>query len=55
VSGRIDGLKVQSQIVRHELTIVGCGTHIPLLPNELRGVPHVDGRRLLDGIFRISP
>jgi transposase len=25
----------------------------PLLPNKLRGVPRVDDRRVLNGIFRV--
>jgi transposase len=38
---------------RYDLTdFERCGTE-PLLPNKPRGVPRVDDRRVLNGIFRV--
>jgi transposase len=40
-------------MARYELTEFEWKTIQPLLPNEPRGVPRVDDRRVLNGIFRI--
>ena len=36
---------------RYDLTDFECRVIEPLLPNEPRGVPRVDDRRVLNGIF----
>jgi transposase len=40
-------------MARYELTDFEWKTIRPLLPNKPRGVPRVDDRRVLNGIFRI--
>ena len=37
--------------MRHELSDDEWVTIRPMLPNKARGVPRVDGRRVLNGIF----
>ncbi len=38
-------------MMRYDLTDVEWSVIEPLLPNKLRGVPRVDDRRVLNGIF----
>jgi transposase len=38
-------------MARYELTEFECKVVQPLLPNKPRGVPRVDDRRVLNGIF----
>jgi transposase len=37
--------------MRFELSDLGCGFIRPMLPNQPRGVPRVNDRRVLNGIF----
>ena len=40
---------------RYDRTEFEWKTIQPLLPNKPRGLPRVDDRRVLNGIFRVSP
>src|SRR5580692_10940039 len=41
----------ESRTMRYELTEYEWSTIRPILPNKARGVPRVDDRRVLNGIF----
>lgn len=36
---------------RHDLTDAECAIIQPLLPTRVRGMPHVDDRRVINGIL----
>jgi transposase len=50
-SGVIQGPKQEPRIMRYELSDVEWDVIKPMLPNKPRGVPRVDDRRVLKGIF----
>jgi transposase len=41
----------EHRIMRYELSDCECGVIKPMLPNKPRGIPRVDDRRVLNGIF----
>ena len=43
------------QIMRYELSDYEWSVIKPMLPNKPRGVPRVDDRRVLNGIFWVLP
>jgi Putative transposase of IS4/5 family (DUF4096) len=45
--------KMGSRIMRHELADHEWGATKPMLPDKPRGVPRVNDRRVLNGIFRV--
>jgi hypothetical protein len=45
--------KPEPRIIRYELTSYEWATAKPILPNKPRGVPRVNDRRVLNGIFRV--
>src|SRR5499425_1202358 len=47
----IQGPKLGTRIMRYELSDYEWTTIKPMLPNEPRGVPRVNDRRVLNGIF----
>ena len=47
----IQALKLEPQIMRYELTDREWAAIKPMLPNKPRGVPRVNDRRVLNGIF----
>jgi transposase len=47
----IQALKPEPRIMRYELTDYEWATIEPFLPNKPRGVPRVNDRRVLNGIF----
>jgi hypothetical protein len=47
----IQGSKPEPRIMRYELTDHGRSAIKPMLPNKVRGVPRVNDRRVLNGIF----
>jgi len=47
----IQAPKARAQIMRYELTDHEWTAIRPMLPNKPRGVPRVNDRRVLDGIF----
>jgi transposase len=47
----IQASKLELRIMRYELTDHEWATIKPMLPNKSRGVPRVDDRRVLNGIF----
>ena len=50
-SSMIQGPKQEPPIMRYELSDVEWGIIAPMLPHKPRGVPRVDDRRVLNGIF----
>jgi transposase len=49
--GVIQAPKVEPRIMRYELSDYVWGVIKPMLPNKPRGIPRVDDRRVLNGIF----
>jgi transposase len=47
----IQAPKLEPRIMRYELTDYEWAANKPFLPNKPRGVPRVDDRRVLNGIF----
>jgi transposase len=47
----IQAPKLEPRIMRYELTDNEWAAIRPMLPNKPRGVPRVDDRRVLNGIF----
>jgi hypothetical protein len=47
----IQASKREAGIMRYELSDDEWATIGPMLPNKARGVPRVDDRRILNGIF----
>jgi transposase len=47
----IQAPKLEPQIMRYELTYCEWAAIKPMLPNKPRGVPRVNDRRVLNGIF----
>jgi transposase len=47
----IQGSKLELRIMRYELTDEEWAAIKPMLPNKPRGVPRVNDRRVLNGIF----
>jgi transposase len=47
----IQAFKPEARIMRHELTDFEWAAIRPFLPNKPRGIPRVDDRRVLNGIF----
>jgi hypothetical protein len=50
-AGVIQASKLELRIMRYELTDFEWAAIKPMLPNKPRGVPRVDDRRVLNGIF----
>src|SRR3954452_23984093 len=50
-SGVIQAPKLAARIMRYDLTDCEWAAIRPMLPNKARGVPRVDDRRVLNGIF----
>jgi transposase len=51
VLSMIQGPKVEHRIMRYELSDCEWGVIRPMLPSKPRGIPRVDDRRVLNGIF----
>ena len=51
VLSMIQALKVEHRIMRYELSDCEWGVIKPMLPNKPRGIPRVDDRCVLNGIF----
>ena len=49
----IQASKPEPRIMRYELTDHEWAAIKPMLPNKPRGVPRVNDRRVLNGIFRV--
>jgi transposase len=49
----IQGSKPEPRIMRYELTDHDWSAIKPMLPNKVRGVPRVNDRRVLNGIFLV--
>jgi transposase len=47
----IQASKLEPRIMRYEITNHEWSTIKPMLPNKPRGVPRVNDRRVLNGIF----
>jgi transposase len=47
----IQAPKTELQIMRYELSDYEWSVIRPMLPNKPRGIPRVDDRRILNGIF----
>ena len=52
-SDMIQAFKPEARIIRHKLTDFEWAAIRPFLPNKPRGVPRVNDRRVLNGIFWI--
>ena len=50
-SDMIQAFKPEARIIRHKLTDFEWAAIRPFLPNKPRGIPRVDDRRVLNGIF----
>jgi hypothetical protein len=50
----IQAPKLELRIMRYELSDYEWCVINPMLPNEPRGIPRVDDRRMLNGIFCLS-